>query len=498
MRRFAIALRSGAAALALGCADAGAPRSPRLVLLYATCTLNKDFLSPYDENVRFTPHLKAFARRSVVFERHQTESGQSGIAYASIFSGTQASQHGVYTIPQKLSPDVLLVSEIFRDAGYETFAWLAHSMASVPLNYAQGVEPSRAFNRLLTGRDPHLGRVLERLGSDEDYKALLLTNFTVTHGPYTGQGLQRFCRTYADECASLPEPATRSRLRKLYMEHYLALSFDFDATVERLGLSDAEVSDLAALLDVLYKAGVFHLDALFGELLDRIAKAGLLDETLVVFTADHGEVLYRENAIFKWSHALQLASEVLSVPLILYAPVAGVRPGTYEGVTRSIDVLPTLAGLSGVAIESSRLAGRDLSAALRGEEPPPRLLAFSHTALLPPPVEEISKQWGLFHTVHPRRDPELMWVSLRDRDRVYKLLSLNGKDFHPEIYDLAADPFESRNLFDAASQEQARMIERLGEYKSLLVEAHRADTFAERDLDFEHQAELLRSLGYID
>jgi len=58
--------------------------TPRLVVLYATCSLNKDFLSPYNAEIRFTPHLDKIKDRSLVFLRHQTEAGQSGPSFASI------------------------------------------------------------------------------------------------------------------------------------------------------------------------------------------------------------------------------------------------------------------------------------------------------------------------------------------------------------------------------------------------------------------------------
>ena len=68
----------------------GRPPQPRLVLLYATCSVNRDFLSPYNAAVDFTPELAEFPRGGSVFLRHWSEAGQSGIAFASIFSGTQA------------------------------------------------------------------------------------------------------------------------------------------------------------------------------------------------------------------------------------------------------------------------------------------------------------------------------------------------------------------------------------------------------------------------
>lgn len=93
-----------ALALAIGCGEGPGPgHSPRLVLLYATCSLNKDFLSPYDPAVRYTPSLEHFGRDAIIFDRHQTESGQSGTAFASLFSASQAPLHGIYERPSRLS-----------------------------------------------------------------------------------------------------------------------------------------------------------------------------------------------------------------------------------------------------------------------------------------------------------------------------------------------------------------------------------------------------------
>ncbi len=62
--------------LPLGCGSVSSQGTPpRLVLLYAPCTVNRSFLSPYDEKVGYTPHLSAFAREAVTFRRHQTEAG---------------------------------------------------------------------------------------------------------------------------------------------------------------------------------------------------------------------------------------------------------------------------------------------------------------------------------------------------------------------------------------------------------------------------------------
>ena len=76
---------------------------------------------------------------------------------------------------------------------------------------------------------------------------------------------------------------------------------------------------------------------------------------------------------------MQLAPEVLRVPLIVHAHRLGVEPGVHPGVTRSIDILPTIAGLSKIELgDRSGIEGVDLSPSIQGLVSPLDLLARSY------------------------------------------------------------------------------------------------------------------------
>jgi arylsulfatase A-like enzyme len=469
---------------------------PRLVLLYATCSLNRDFLSPYAPAVPYTPHLDAFQHDAVVFERHQTESAQSGVAFASIFSGAQADTHGIFSHPAFLSDDVHLVTEAYADAGWDVYAWLNHLMANGELRYAQGVPEAHAHRTPLRADDPAFLEILDRLARDPHAPpAFIVTNFTVTHGPYRGHGLREFCDAFPRECRDLPAAQQHGRLGWFYRHDHLGFSYDHARTIERLALSPADVEDLRRTLEIYYKADVHHLDALFGQVIDALAARGLLDRSVVAFTADHGEVLFRENAPFKWTHGYQLAPEELGVPLILHGPAAGVRGGRYRHVTRSIDVFPTLAGLSGLP-RPPGATGENLAPVLRGRASPPELPAFSHTALLAPSLWEQMRKFAPFVARFPTNDPGTMWVAVRSGDRVVKLHHGDG-GFTPAIFDLASDPAEMRDLFDPENREHREAVARLQRYKADLVAAFETPR---RDgaRPVGNERELLRSLGYVE
>ena len=245
------------------------------------------------------------------------------------------------------------------------------------------------------------------------------------------------------------------------------------------------------------------LDRVFGALLAEIDSRGFRDQSLIAFTADHGEVMYRENAPFKWSHGLQLAPEALNVPLILAAP--DLPAGTYSGVTRSIDVFPTLAGLAGVPIAPNRgVQGVDLSPALHGRARPPELLGSSHTAVLAPSVfkqmyePRWQEVWSVARGFFPEVDVNLIWVTLRDGDTVYKHKKVDGDRWGIQVFDLAKDPGEKTDLYEPENPRHAEMVAALRDYKARLVEAYPRSRAGDRpQLPEDEEAELLRELGYI-
>jgi arylsulfatase A-like enzyme len=467
-----------------------APEQPRLVILYATCTVNRDYLAPYNDAVAFTPNLQQFAAESVVFTTHHTESGQSGTAYASIFTGLQADQHGIHRHPTRLGDELYLIAEAYADHGYETFFWNRHPMASPGLNFGQGVAAENTFDDFLRADSPELARILRRLREDASYKAFVMTNFTVTHAPYGFEHLNAFAINYPAETNGISNEAL-NLYNAVYRQYDHELQWDFAEFVAREKLTQDDIRNLAASIELLYKSNVNLLDRHFGELVGAVAKSGALDRSLIVFTADHGETLYRDNALFHWGHGGQLAPEVLLVPLMIRAP--GLAPAVYDSVTRSIDLFPTMLGLSGLTLATERaVEGNDLSQALRGQTPAPTLAAYSHTSVPHPQILQ-SLEGTLLHRYYPGPDGSLTWVSVRDGEFVYKLRNLDGARWGVEVFDAENDPEERNNLYDPGNSRHADMVQRLEQYKSRLVESDRSDA---RPLPPE-EIEALRTLGYI-
>lgn len=470
-------------------------------MLYAPCTVNAEFVAPYGD-ATYTPRLKDFAAQSVVFERHMTEDGQSGPAYASIFSGRQSDGHGVFYHPADVSSaEGPWLTEVFRNGGFYVAAWLQHMMASPELGYGRGAHEQHMA--VPDSDTPELMQLLAGLRDDPSSRALVVVNHILVHSPFRLVALEPFCDAHPWECNVLrDEPERFYSFVHMYRDLDAKLQRDFPAVVAERGLSDDDVAFLARVVQVLYRSNLWQLDAHFGRLLDAVAMYGLEEESLVVFTADHGEVFYREDLLFPFTHGFQLAPEVLRVPLLIRGK--SLEPRRYEAVTRSTDLLPTLASLAGIAppkLPDQPWNGVDLAAAIRGDSPEPDLEAYSHTAVVAGAVSEASADWHHFRRYYPRTDPTLMWTQVRVGD---ELLQLRGVLDDDDMLDMKPVHYRlsTSGRLDIAMPERALAMQRrarLDVYLESLIAAWEEKVASgDEGLGKEREKELLKALGYVD
>jgi arylsulfatase A-like enzyme len=148
-------------------------------------------------------------------------------------------------------------------------------------------------------------------------------------------------------------------------------AYDPDEIRLRQNVVEETVNPLAVGLECRrttadYYAAITALDAQFARLLKWLDENGQAENTIVVFTSDHGDML--------WSHGLMQKQlpyeEAIHVPLILRWPAKLAQGGVLAAPNATVDLLPTLLGLMEIAIPSS-IQGRDLSTLLQsGEERP--------------------------------------------------------------------------------------------------------------------------------
>lgn len=341
--------------LVLVALTACAPPSDRLpdkVFVYLTCTVNDAYLTP-----ELAPNLTALANRSVTFNNHRTESGASGIAQASIFTSRHATDHGIFFQPDTIDESIYDFSEALADAGYEVYYFDGHPMAFSDYGYAQ------ASNDAVDG---HISTAEFESLMQKPGKIAVFASHTMTHTPYKSEGVDEYQFGHPDFYA-LSEERVAS-LVDLFYSRQTELRYGGGTAA----LSPEDLRDLVVVVETLYRLNITRLDRFFAELMNCVP-----EDALVVFTADHGESLYNADEDKHWCHGPFLTDDVIKVPFILSYP--GAEPAAINGVTRSIDLAPTVMGLLQRPIPDE-WQGVDLSDVVLGKAPLPRLLAFAHEA----------------------------------------------------------------------------------------------------------------------
>ena len=174
---------------------------------------------------------------------------------------------------------------------------------------------------------------------------------------------------------------------------------------------------------------IAFLDAEVGHLLQALERTGQLDNTLVVFTSDHGE-MHGHHGL--WGKGLTAYEDCQRVPLLARGPEwIAPRPASDSALISLVDLPATFLSLANIELPNG-IQGYDWSAFLRGETNPPR------DAVL---VE-----------CRPTRD-SLYQQSLITRD--HKLVVYHESS-HGELYDLAADPNQYRNLWNESDSRHLR------------------------------------------
>jgi Flp pilus assembly protein TadD len=212
--------------------------------------------------------------------------------------------------------------------------------------------------------------------------------------------------------------------------------------------------------DAPYHGEVAVADAALEPLLRPLVEAGPAARTLVILTSDHGEALGEHGEA---THGVFAYEPTLRVPLVMWAPGL-LRPRVVTAPVRHVDVLPTVLDVLGFEAPAG-LPGRSLRPLLagrRGESGPSYLEALSAS---------LNRGWAPLHGL---RDGGLKYIDLPI----------------PELYDLGADPGETRNL--AASRPGAldRLRERLGRLRA-------GEVGIARVAESRETVERLRALGYV-
>jgi len=442
-------------------ARAVTPRKHNVVIITADA-MRSDLLGVNGNREVKTPRLDALAAEGVNFTRAYTSVTTTTPSHASLFSSLYALDHKAYSNTGRVSDSIDMLPERLRDAGWHTAAivnmrWLNPEISNIP----QGVEELARCKRTRKAERTNrwvLDFLDRRKGEAEPF--YLWIHYIDTHTPYHAPG--ELGRRYYPQGRDPRAPAFKSmaavwpllpkeQRENEYTKRWLG------------GITDADY------IVASYKGSASLIDARVGDVIDRLKKNGQWDDTLFVFTADHGEAMGEHKVWFDHGGLFEVTARV---PLIIRAP--GGPSGLQSAlVAQHVDVAPTVLARLGMA-PLTKARGQDLWPLVQAASPPERAALIEHAG---------NNQIAL---VTPR------YKYIRHLKTKWTFPGYPFKKGREELYDLAEDPAELKDL-------AAAKPELLAELRALLdrTKAGQAGFQGGEAKVDDKTLEQLRSLGYI-
>jgi arylsulfatase A-like enzyme len=428
-------------------------RGPGPVVWVVSDTLRADFLSLYGYERETSPFLEGWADEIVVFDDAYSQGSHTIVSAPAILASLYPSTHGLQDYRDVLDERAILVSELLRERGYATFGAVTNPHLGPRNGFDQGYDRYHhpgGWSNLASGRVNDLFFAWRR-EVEPGARYFTLLWYIDPHTPFQWDdeaaawaGLDpeesfSFKPEHKDEAAS-PELRRRTRRR--------------------------------------YEAAVRSVDHSLAEVVGFLREVGDYDDTLIVFTSDHGESMWEHG---RYGHDYGLYEHLTHVPLVirfpppLHFPAFAAGGERIDAVVSSVDILPTTMaalGFGADAVESSQ--GRSFLPVLDARE--------SGAAYL----EQRLTQYGPYQ-VFGLRDGRFKFI----REDVFE----DATTPREMLYDLTLDPGEQVDLSadrpDLVESYRARVEALRSRYEALALPTRRAEPDRET-------LELLRSLGYAE
>jgi arylsulfatase A-like enzyme len=440
---------------AAGCGGRAPYDGPPNVVLCVVDTLRADHTTIGGNVNDTTPNLAEWSQGGTVFERAWSSCSWTLPSVSMLMTGRARSDNGRHLPPEHTS-----VTERLSEVGYGTYGISSNALLLPQVGWGRGFDRYEVYEHPADGRrargwsaDQVVGRAIDMLDEHPYGQPFFLFCLLFDpHDPYTPIGGVRFESQRSMERAREFQESLRPEDAGAWNERAYA------------GIESRRAA---------YDSEVWLADHAIGTLFDYLEERGVVDDTLVVVTSDHGEGLWtrprpvgepnKESNFFAplyMDHGLALHSEQVHVPLVLRGP--GVPAGEVVGRDVGLlDLVPTLERL--LDLDSiGPLDGVDLIEPSQSDEPRaiPGFTSRGGSVLL-------DGRWRLH--LPSRKREELFGVG-------------------PELFDLVADPRERRPVTDAALTQD--LTERFGEWfeRGRVERDDHAFTEADRGL--------LESLGY--
>jgi len=397
------------------------------VILIALDTLRADHMSCYNYGLKTTPGIDELAKDGVLFEDCIAPAIPTHPGYTTIFTGVSPLRHGVVCHMGRhiLSDKIPLISHILYKEGFLTVA-IDNLTATKALWFSKGYE-YYIFSggaTVISGGYKITGEIttkkalkfldLWREGRFGHKPFFMFIHYWDPHAPYFPP--PPFKGAFYQPCGKV-KPIEALMMKTVWGRNLL----------KGWAGKVVEERDDKAYVDSLYDEEILYVDEQVSKVISWLKDSELYDETIIVITADHGELL-GEHDIFYDHHGLYEGD--IHVPLIIKSPGLP-RNSRIKGFVTHEDIAPTILQLLGIKADVKFDGESLVEAANNGESRRKFVVSLENTRMTKRAIR--TRKWKLIQTMRPD---------------IY-----GNPAGHLELYNLESDPEEKENL--ANSEEEA-------------------------------------------
>ena len=402
----------GSSGLKHGVAVTELGNRPKNILILASDSLRSDHLGCSGYARDTSPSIDALAAAGIQFERCLTPIASTLESMTSIFSSQYPHTHGVF----HMFPDREMVErgneapsmvKILREHGYDSSVigdWCACGFKELPMGFEDVIvsdfdnfrvymteavflrhqilplffdNPTgysifpmlRSFASYMTP-DVVTDQIAERLKAraDDGRPFVMLGFYSCTHLPYKTPS--SYAKLWTDPAYDGPH------------KHELQLNVDefigkTDINEKWSRLPPGEVEQVKGL----YDGCVRMFDDCVGRVVEVLKQEGLMEDTIILITSDHGDDLFEPNVTFGHGLTFNGGDQSNHIPAVFHVPGIPEPGRKVKEVIRSLDFAPTLLELAGMPVDP-QFEGVSLAPVVRGREPMPDIAYYGETSYL--------------------------------------------------------------------------------------------------------------------
>ena len=352
-------------------------------------------------------------------------------------------------------PDqALTLAEKLKQNGYYTFA-LQTNPTIKGIGFQQGFDLYYYKSHLQD--KAIIDMFIEKAEQIKNKKFFAYMHFMNNHLPYKSSkkyvskwepDYQGDMKKYKITMGDILDAANRGRTKDL----------EYDSNDLRFGTAQIPLA-VKRHVTAVYDAATSSFDDQFQRLLDYLDQEGLLDKTIIILTADHGEELWDHNG---FEHGHSMYNELLHVPLIMLHPKIRGQEIRIKQIIRLIDIFPTLMSFLGLSVPE-HIFGKDMTAILSPGSRMLNIYAFSEGTSHGPRLKAL--QSASYKVI---MDPRISGLSFYALDKNFKETKPLNENVHFDLFVQKMDEYIAKDVdFEIESEEANLDQQSIEEIRSL-------------------------------